>query len=223
MTRNLIVSLGAALALTLVGPVAVAAQAPHAQIPARTSLGDPKNDVSKHFSPRAVRGADLDLRRTTTAARKGDRVVLRVKVTDLKPKYLKDKVDGGTHSVPALISVFVYFGTDLRWQVSYGPFDEPFVDVSHPHTPARAQVESRSPGDCTDEQGATRYTQKANYATNVVTLVLPVACLPAGFDRASVNAKIGWTSKQNAALWDDSYQQGDDRRDPRKSTPFRFR
>lgn len=213
MRRLLPVALLAVLSVIALAP---AHAAERITVGTSTAVTDPRNDVNKNYAPYVRRRADLDIRKVTAAA-KDDKVVLRIKVADLKKKHLKEEIKDGWHSIPSSISVFVYFGKNLRWVVIYESSGRPSVYATN----LRTENDVPMP-DCRDEDDMSRITQKAHYGKDFVAYTIPVDCLPADYAQARVNGGTSWDNEQGVAMWDDFYNNGYGKPDKR-SRPFGFR
>jgi hypothetical protein len=225
MKRSLVASIGIAAAAALtstLGLTSASAATAAKPIPTRTVLVDAKHDVSKNYgSIGARRKAGLDMRRIS-ARLAGDKIVLAVKVADLKPRHLRE--DSGR--IP--VSAFVYFGKNLRWQIGWGdknPYGVPEPTSSAMRLSDEADLDEPS-SMCLAEDGvSTRFRQAANYKTNVVVFTVPVECLPASAETARISAITQWLGgKPRTDFWDDTVvatRKGGYKE--KVSKPFRFR
>jgi hypothetical protein len=190
-----------------------------AATPTSTSVTDPANDVMRHGSARTNFTADLDLRKVSATTR-GRNVLVTVRVADLKPAHLQERVKDGWHSIPSNVSAMLYFG-NLRWQIQYGTEGTAAAFASMLNQPSK-----QLPDPCPSPDPAVRslITQRADYVKNSVTFTIPVSCLPASAKEARINGMTQWTTgTKPVTMWDDFHPKGNYGKPDVRSKPFRFR
>lgn len=210
-TALLTPALGLFAAAVPAGTTATAALAVE-ELPTKAAVKDFHDDVSKDRAPVKKRSGDLDVYKAS-GAQVDDGVRLVLKVDDLRKKHTKAEQTGpGSYVNTTMLRATLWLGKQ-RWVVSHNNIPD---GSGNPAENADLWVE----GD--DEATCTTITQKADYADDTVTFVVPLECLPGDRSVGRVSGSTSWINAKDAWLSDRTSPEAGSVLEA-KSPKFRFR